>query len=272
MRRVDFTVIERFCDTPKTPERNEDRLAINENFVAVIDGATSSAPIDGRLGGVVAAETVLETISALPPDATARAFVDDATARLAARIGSWPDKRLGRPCASVVVWSRSRNQIWRIGDCHFRIDDSEHPGEKLIDRVSYAFRCAVLRGRLALGLTDPERERTVATLEQPFMPLVEVQHAFANVDSDDPLAYGVIDGTRVPDRFVETHTTEGARKIVLCSDGFVSPRATLAEGLADLARIKRDDPLMARLVTGSRPFGPGRDFFDDTTYVRFALG
>lgn len=271
MRPVAFTVIERFRDTPKAPDQNEDRLAITENFVAVIDGATSSAPMQGISGGIVAAEAVLDAILALPADATPRQFVDDATARLAARIGAWPDRRLSRPSASAVVWSRRRQEVWRIGDCHFRIDDAEYSGEKLVDRVSYEFRCAVLRGRLALGLTDAEREKTVATLQQPFMPLVDVQHAFANADSDDPLAYGVIDGTPVPDRFIEAHPTAAAREIVLCSDGFLSPCATLAEGLADLARIKRDDPLMTRLVTGSRPFAPGVDCFDDTTYVRFAL-
>jgi len=271
VRPAAFTVIERFCGTAKRPELNEDRLAITQNFVAVIDGATSSAPMNGVSGGIVAAETVMETIAALPPDATARQFVDDATARLDARIGAWPDQKRGRPCASVVVWSRSRNEIWRIGDCHIRIDDREILGEKLIDRVSYEFRCAVLRGRLALGLTDVERETTVPTLKQPFMPLVEVQHAFANIDGDDPLAYGVIDGTPVPDRFIEIFETFGAGEIVLCSDGFLAPHATLAEALADLARIKREDPIMTRLVTGSRPFFPNADFYDDTTYVRFAL-
>jgi len=268
MTSIDFTVIERLCATAKTPDRNEDRLVVTENFVAVIDGATNSGPIQGRPGGIVAAEAVAETMLALPPDATARQFADDATARLAARIGPWPDRRLARPCASVVAWSPQRQEIWRIGDCHFRIDDAEFVGEKLVDRISYEFRCAVLRLRLALGVTDLDRERNVPTLEQPFMPLVEVQHGFANADVDDALAYGVIDGAPIPDRFIETHSTAGAREIVLCSDGFPQPRATLAQGLADLERIKRDDPLMVRLVTGSRPFFPGADYFDDTTYVR----
>jgi hypothetical protein len=190
---------------------------------------------------------------------------------LAERIGAWPDPRVSRPCASVVVWSRRRAEIWRVGDCHFRLDEVQYPGEKPVDRLAYDFRCAVVRARLALGLTNPEKERAVATLEQPFMPLVAVQHAFANADSDDPLAYGVINGAPIPDRFIELHSTANAREIVLCSDGFPAPYASLGQGLAEIARLRREDPLLVK-SGGSRPFPPGADLFDDTTYVRFAPG
>ena len=265
--------VESLCATPKgRADRNEDRLVSTENFVAVIDGATNSGPVGGRSGGIVAAEAVAETIAALPAHVSARQFADAATDCLAARLGQWPDKLKARPCASVVVWSAHRQEIWRVGDCHFRVDAAAFAGEKLVDRLSYEFRCAVVKGRLLLGATNVEKQRTVPVLEQPFMPLVEVQHAFANLGYDDPLAYGVIDGTPVPDRFVEIFAVAGASEIVLCSDGWPRPYATLAEGLAELARLKRDDPLLAHAFAGSRPFPPGQDFFDDTTYIRFRPG
>jgi hypothetical protein len=268
---VDVSVIERFCATPKAPELNDDRLVVSDDFVAVIDGATSSGPLSGRSGGVIAAEAVADAVLGLAAEATARQFVDEAGALLDRRIGPWPDRLVSRPCASVVVWSRWRNEIWRVGDCHFRLDDREFLGEKYVDRLSYEFRRAVVRSRLALGLTSFDAERLVATLKQPFMPLVEVQHAFANADVDDPLAYGLINGERTPDRFVEIYPVGDAGEIVLCSDGFARPWPTLAEGLDDLARLKREDPLMVNCLTGSRPFPPGADVFDDTTYVRLAL-
>jgi hypothetical protein len=265
-----YAIVESLCVTPKgDPDRNEDRLVATPDFVAVIDGATSSRPIGGRSGGSVAAETVAEALAALPAQTSARRFADAATDLLAARLGLWPDPMQARPCASVVVWSAHRNEIWRIGDCHFRIDDTEFPGEKLVDFIAYAYRRAVVRGRLRLGAATLEQQRTVAVLDQPFMELVSVQHAFANLDSDDPLAYGVIDGTPVPDRFVETRAAAGASEIVLCSDGFTRPFATLGDGLAELARLKREDPLMARTSGGSRPFPPDQACFDDTSYIRF---
>jgi hypothetical protein len=268
-----FTVVESICETAKSsPDKNEDRLIIEDDFVAVVDGSTSSSPIRGVAGGIVAAQSVADVVKNLSPRSTAAQFVTAATAELARRVGSWPDPTLSGPSASVVVWSRSRDEIWRVGDCHFRLDGAEYPGEKEIDRIAYAFRCAVVRARLALGLTSIEAERDVPTMKQPFLPLVEIQHAFRNADIDDPLAYGAIDGRPVPGRFIEIHSTTGVARIVLCSDGFNRPFTTLDEGLADLERIRRDDPLMVTSGFGSRPFPAAGKFFDDTTYVRLEVG
>ncbi|WP_237152474.1 hypothetical protein [Oryzibacter oryziterrae] len=268
-----FTVVESLCASGKGSEdKKEDRLVVTDDFVAVVDGATSSGPINGKAGGIVAAECVVEALLALPADATARAFVDAATARLAARMHPWPDETIMRPSAAVVVWNRARQEVWRIGDCHYRIDQRDYAGEKEIDKVSYAFRCAVVKARIALGVSTVEAERRIPTLQQPFMPLVSLQHAFLNKDIADPLAYGAICGTPVPDRFIEVTSTAGAGEFVLCSDGFLSPAATLADGLADLARIRDADPLMVTLTQGSRPFADGADYFDDTTYVRVKVG
>lgn len=267
-----FRVIESLCATGKDSDsKKEDRLVVTDDFAAVIDGATSSGPIGGRPGGIVAAEAVERAVRELAADATVRDFVDRATAAIATAIGDWPDETIMRPSAVAAVWSRARSEVWRVGDCHVRIDGRDHPGGKEIDRIGYEFRCAVIRARLRLGMTSLDAELRVPTMEQPFRPLVLAQHAFLNLDSDDPLAYGGLAGTFVPDRFVEVFEASGAREIVLASDGFLSPPATLAEGLAEIARVRENDPLMVELVTGSRPFVPGRDYFDDTTYLRIAV-
>ena len=268
-----FSVVESLCATGKdTDARKEDRLVVTDDFAAVIDGATSSGPIGGRPGGIVAAEAVEQTIRDLASDASVRDFVDGATTAIARAIGDWPDETTMRPSAVAAVWSRARGEVWRVGDCHIRIDGREYHGGKEIDRIGYEFRCAVIRARLRLGLTSLDAELRIPTMEQPFRPLVLAQHAFLNLDSDDPLAYGGLAGTFVPDRFVEVFEVADAREIVLASDGFLSPAATLAEGLAEIARVRQNDPLMVELVMGSRPFMPGRDYFDDTTYVRLAIG
>lgn len=267
-----YRIVEALCASGKGSEAlKEDRLVTTADFVAVIDGATSSGPIDGRPGGIVAAETVETVVRTLPADTTAGDFARRASEALAVRIGAWPDDSRMRPSAAVVVWSVARQEVWRIGDCHFRLDDRVFAGEKDVDKVSYAFRCAVVKARLRLGLSSVEAERRIKTLEQPFMPLVSLQHAFLNVDSADPLAYGALCGKPVPSRFVEVQSTVGVRTVVLCSDGFLDPAATLDQGLEAIDTVRRDDPLMIERVTGSRPFPPDARFFDDTTYIRLAL-
>jgi hypothetical protein len=266
-----FEILESLCETAKaSPDANEDRFVATGDFAAVIDGATSSGKIEGVAGGIIAAEAVVETIRALPADATAQSFVTLAARRIAARIGALDDS-LARPSAAAAIWSRARREIWRVGDCHFRIDDVEYIGDKPLDRLAYGFRCAVLRAELALGLTSIVREREIAVLEQPFRRLVLVQHAFANLVDDDPLAYGALDGRPVPAKFIEVFPASDAREIVLCSDGFPRPFANLREALAELARLRTEDPLLIREYLGSRPFPRNCGYFDDVTYLRLKV-
>lgn len=269
---IAFEVVESLCVSGKGGEdKKEDRLVVTPRHVAVIDGATSSGPVDGRSGGIVAAETVAAVVTELAADVSARDFVEIATDALAARLSGHVAPESMPPSASVVVWSAARGEVWRIGDCHVRIDAADYPGRKRVDDIAYGYRCAVVRARLRLGLTSVEEERRIPTLRQPFMPLVSVQHAFLNLDEDDPLAYGCLCGTPVPERFIEVIPAGDAGDIVLCSDGFLAPAPTLAQGLAELDRVRRTDPLMIDEVTGSRPFPPGATVFDDTTYVRLRL-
>lgn len=259
------------CETAKgDAAKNEDRLVITDHFVAVVDGASSSLPFEGVAGGVIAAECVAEAVREAPADATAPAFVAATSRRLAQRIGD-VDPRHARPSAAVVVYSVARDEVWRVGDCHFRIDDTVYPGDKPLDDLAYGYRCAVLKARLSLGLTSAEVEARRILRDQPFAPLMEVQHAFANLDSDDPLAYGTLDGQTVPARFVEIFPAAAAREIVLSSDGFPRPPASLAEGLRALDALRRADPLLIGETQGSRPFASGVPYYDDTTYIRLAL-
>lgn len=220
---------------------------------------------------IVAAGSVEDAIDNLQADAAVHEFVDAANSLFKDRTRGLLAPGAMPPFAAAVVWSQARKEIWRVGDCHFRIDEKDYIGEKEVDRVAYAFRCGVIRARLALGLTTIEAERKVATLDQPFRPLVLVQHAFMNMDSDDPLAYGAINGSPIPNQFIEIIDTSQARQIVLCSDGFVRPYRSLQEAIRETTKLSEIDPLLVNEYNGSRPFSEGRILFDDTTYVRFAL-
>jgi hypothetical protein len=268
-----FHVVESFCDTPRpNPAANEDRLLIGKHFVAIIDGASSSGSWNGASGGALAADAARDALETLDPSADARAFADAANRRIAALIGSWADPRIARPSAAVVAYSAARGEIWRIGDCHVRVDGEERPGRKAVDELAYAYRAAVVRARLRLGLSDASREAGLTVLEQPFMALVAAQHAFQNGADDDPLGYGALDGTATPDRYVEVIPVAGAREIVLCSDGFLRPYATLSEAIDANRQLAFADPLMVRLHDGSRPFNTAKGLFDDVAYIRLRLG
>jgi hypothetical protein len=263
-----FKILEQFCEGKGKPEACEDRLVITPHFVAVIDGATSSAPLaSGKAGGIVAAEAIARVVQGLPADCDVANFVKLATQAVYDDTGHWPDESKNRPCAAVVVYSAARQEVWRICDGHFMLDGKAYLGDKLIDIISYTYRSTMIRGRLKLGLSTLEEELELARSTKPIKTYTDLQAAYEN-DLQDRLGYGVINGLPVPEKFIEVHSTQGVSEIVLCSDGFFAPAPTLAAGLAELARLKTEDPLLCLQVNGSRPFPTEGRFFDDTTYVR----
>jgi len=266
-----YTIIESLCQAKGAPEQNEDRLVILPHVVAVIDGSTSSPPIGGVAGGVVAADAVVQSLRTLAPDWTFRQLVDQATDVLGGRLRGHEPLPGGRPSASLLAWHPGRDELYRLGDSHALLDGRALIGEKAIDQLGSAFRNACLQARLRLGLITVVEARQISVLEDVHRPLIEVQYAFQNRDTGHPLEYGVIDGTGVPDRFLDVHSTATVRDIVLCSDGFLHPPETLESGLRELNRLRADDPLLSWTASGSRAFPLERRLFDDTTYVRLCI-
>lgn len=263
-------VIETFQDSPKGMEACEDRLVISPDFIAVLDGAGHHMGKDGRTCGWHAAQAVADVLKVLPAQSDAFNFVEMATQALS-RLLSDEERQDYRAATQAVVYSCARREIWRVGDSHFRIGDAIFIGDKAVDGVGAAYRCAVLRAMLRAGTytqTDLLEENTLK--DRPWRALAGVQGFFQNLDDPtEPLAYGVLDGMPVPSRFVQMVSVPVGSSVVLCTDGFFDPAPTLEEGLSALKTTKARDPLLIYTREGSRPFWKGGDLFDDTTYVRF---
>ena len=101
--------------------------------------------------------------------------------------------------------------------------------------------------------------------------MLDAQNALAN-RADSPYGYGVVDGSAVPDRFVETlRLPDGACEVVLATDGYPQPLPTLAASELALEAILRDDPHMIRLHVSTKGVAPGHLSFDDRTYARVVV-
>ena len=265
---MSFTILEHFCEGKSKPELCEDRVVITPHFAAVIDGATSSAPLaSGKPGGIVAAEAISAVIQTMPATITAAEFVKQATTAVYEATGAWPDESKNRPCAAVAVYSAHHQEVWRVCDCHIRLDDTYYDGEIEAGRIPYTYRSAIVRARIALGQMTVEDERNRPVNQQPFWPFVEVQNVFLNHPTD-PMGFGAINGLTVPEKFIEVFSTKGVKQVVLCSDGFFNPAPTLQEALVDLERLRTEDPMLCYQVNGSRPFPMGGKYFDDVSYIR----
>lgn len=262
-----WRVVEQYMQGKISAEANEDRLVITQHFAGVIDGVSSSQPVDGRPGGIVAADAVASVIEGLPPDATAAEFAALATEATQKAIGEALNSPR-RPAASVVIWSPALGQVWRIGDCLASVDGMAcFPEGKDIDRLTAGMRSAVIRAHLGFGLRTEDDIRTRDHGREVIEHLLGVQSYFAN-NPGDRLGYGVIDGTPVPERFIEILHAPQARTIVLASDGFPSAAPTLAEAQAARRRIMEQDPLGIRETERVGALKEGWTSYDDATYVR----
>ncbi|WP_338315579.1 hypothetical protein, partial [Streptomyces bohaiensis] len=140
-----------------SPEGGEDGIVLGADFAGVVDGATDKTGrrFAGVSGGRFVMLTLRDAARDLPPGATAREAVDRLTAAVAAAL---PDDlpELDRPSAAMTLYSRTRREIWQIGDVGFSFPGAPAPqGQKKVDRVNVEMRAAVLRAEL-LGGASPD--------------------------------------------------------------------------------------------------------------------
>lgn len=251
------------------PEACEDLLVVGPDLVAVIDGVTTERSGQGPSPGRLAAETAAAALVALGPEADARAAVDAVTAALLDAFGPPPRGRRG-PALVFAAVRPARREVWRVGDCAVLVDGIADSAGRAMDEATSRARAAHLHCLLAMG-ADPAALRVEDPGRAMLRPLLDAQNALAN-RADSPFGYGVLDGSSVPGRFVETmRLPDTACEVVLATDGYPKALPTLAESEAALETVLREDPLMIRLHVSTKGVAPGNLSFDDRAYVRVAL-
>lgn len=276
-------IIEQFlCGKTGDENLNEDRIAVTEHFVALMDGATSRGgqPLAGKTLGRFASETVAAAIAALDPHSTARDAVDTLSRILrdktedAARAenrdfaADW-----SAPATAVIVYSRARQEVWRVADSTFIVDGGE-PNMRFFaqERTWCDLRRGWLQAQMVRGYSTEdllENDRSwelIGNLIGELKVFANSDHAMAH-----PYGYGVINGAHVPDRYVEVFDAAGAGEIVFASDGYPEVLPTLDATERALARTIADDPLMYKIHPQVKGVRKGWQSYDDRSYIRFSV-
>lgn len=241
---------------------------VTSELAAVVDGATTSGDVTYPLGGVelpgglVAAQLVSEVLAHLPATVSPREAVDQLSAAFRSQ---WPNAEGPLPAATVAVYNACRREVWRVGDCGVRIDANLHRRVMRVDAVNAEFRAAFLK-----SFPVAERAEQAARARALIVPLLERQHRFANRSGD--LGYGVINGSQVPDEFIEVFDVPStSAEVVLCSDGYPDWSGTLRAAEDTLADLLRRDPLCVDDLLGTKGVSPGMTSFDDRAWLRLAV-
>lgn len=275
------SIVEKFISS-KTDRANdcEDALSIGEDFLAVIDGATSKTERKwkGQTPGQTAAHVLADAVQKLPSSSTAREAVDFLTDainetyelyNLKQMIDEDPTQRIS---ASIAVFSRDRREVWIVGDCQAIVGDVLFSAQKAIDKLLSDARSLFLEIEIAKG--TPLEELLSDDVGREFiLPLLQRQTFLQNDPSFEEYWYPVLDGSPVPQAGIKVlPVPKDVDRVVLATDGYPYLRDNLEQSEVELHRLLTSDPLLFREFKSTKGMRRGDHSFDDRAYIRMMVG
>lgn len=304
-------IIESCIIGKKSPEACEDGMVVTDDFIAVIDGSTSKTPKhlnpdmkNGRYAMMLISEYIREELKA---DASVDDFCQGVTAFIynkvyeklgvEERLKERPEERL---TASAILYSRTWNEVWMVGDCQAIIDGKLYENGKPYEEK-------IARKRVELieqGLSPAEARKQIEPLLIKAM-LSGQNQTYTVIDgfpiyregvkvvsvSDSSSVQGSVsssDSSSVQDSVSSSDSCSvqdpvscsgspsasdtipsSSSEIVLASDGYPFLKPTLAASEAALAEQIANDPQNIRSFIATKGIVEGNKSFDDRTYIRF---
>lgn len=270
MKIIEQTIV------PKNPaKKSEDGIVVTTDFIAVIDGSTSKTlrhhhPLMSN--GRYAMRLISHYIRRMPADTSCHQFCVGVTKMIRGhyrfrfplqRMAEHPEERL---CASAIIFSRLRREVWMVGDCQCLIGESYYDNPK-----PYEQELAILRGNRVRELLSQGVSQT--DLLHPHDPAREVMipHMLETMQNQNK-TYAVIDGFPIPEDKVPMITLGFQPfEIVFASDGYPYLAKTLEESERLLDDQRRLDPLNIGQFKATKAFIEGYNSFDDRSYIRFTV-
>ena len=286
-------IIESSIIGKKSPEACEDGMVVTDDFIAVIDGSTSKTPKhlnpdmkNGRYAMMLISEYIREELKA---DASVDDFCQGITAYIynkvyeklgvEERLKEHPEERL---TASAILYSRTRNEVWMVGDCQAIIDGKLYENGKPYEQE-------IARKRVELieqGLSPAEARKQIEPLL--IKAMLSGQNQTYTVIDGFPIyregvkVVSVSDSCSVQDSVPASDSVHcsdsvsasgtisvSSSEIVLASDGYPFLKPTLAASEAALAEQIANDPQNIRSFIATKGIVEGSKSFDDRTYIRF---
>ena len=294
-------IIESIIIGKKSQEACEDGMVITDDFIAVIDGSTSKTPKhlnpdmkNGRYAMMLISEYIREELKA---DASVDDFCQGVTAYIynkvyeklgvEERLKEHPEERL---TASAILYSRTRNEVWMVGDCQAIIDGKLYENGKPYEEK-------IARKRVELieqGLSPAEARKQIEPLLIEAM-LSGQNQTYTVIDGfpiyrEGVKVVSVSDSSSVQDSVSSSDSCSvqdpvscsgsasasdtipsSSSEIVLASDGYPFLKPTLAASEAALAEQIANDPQNIHSFIATKGIVEGNKSFDDRTYIRFSV-
>ena len=286
-------IIESSIIGKKSQEACEDGMVVTDDFIAVIDGSTSKTPKhlnpdmkNGRYAMMLISEYIREELKA---DASVDEFCQGVTAYIynkvyeklgvEERLKEHPEERL---TASAILYSRTRNEVWMVGDCQAIIDGKLYENGKPYEEKIARKRVELI----AQGLSPAEARKQIEPLLIEAM-LSGQNQTYTVIDGfpiyrEGVKVVSVSDSSSVQDSVPASDSVPcsgsvsasgtisvSSSEIVLASDGYPFLEPTLAASEAALAEQIANDPQNIHSFIATKGIVEGNKSFDDRTYIRF---
>ncbi len=260
-----FEVIEELSTAKcQCDEHNEDGYVITDRVVAVFDGATDKAnsahPKPGRQAMLAMKQVATDLGDTDDPEIVAKQL------HLAVQ-SVWDNAK--EPVATAAVLLAEERKVVRIGDISVGINGKFDVPRKRIDEIAAAARAALLSTLLTKGASVDELRDTDPGREM-ILPLLQEMNRWANVSGHE-LGFPSINGNGTPTEMIDVFEVPVGGEVVLASDGYVNPQATLESSEQLVEELNRTDPLCIGPPPGTKGIMPGHGSFDDRTYVRVRM-
>jgi len=252
----------------------EDCLVVTDSFACVIDGATSKSErlINGITIGKFASDMIKESVCKLRKDVDFKTAIELISNHLNLYYKNnnlfdiMKNNPWERPTASIALYSKYKNQVWLIGDCHCMIGNVYYSNEKLIDKIIAETRSLYLELEILSGSNIDEFLQYDKGREY-VLPLLKKQSLLQNNNRLSEYSYSVIDGFNVNLENVKCIDVN-SHSVVLATDGYPKLFNNLFESEAYLNYILSEDPLLFRLYKSTKGLQVGNISFDDRTYLK----
>ena len=282
-------IIESSIIGKKSQKACEDGMVITDDFIAVIDGSTSKTPKhlnpdlkNGRYAMMLISEYIREELKA---DASVDDFCQGVTAYIynkvyeklgvEERLKEHPEERL---TASAILYSRTRNEVWMVGDCQAIIDGKLYENGKPYEEKIARERVELIKQ----GLSPAEARKQIEPLlikamlsgQNKIYTVIDgfpiYREGVKVVSVSDSDSCSVQDSVPASDSVSASGTISvSSSEIVLASDGYPFLKPTLAASEAALAEQIANDPQNIRSFIATKGIVEGNKSFDDRTYIRF---
>ena len=268
-----YGIIEQLCASKTVvPEDCEDVVVVCDNYIAVIDGATSKTGnrFEGKTGGKIAAELIASYLQTGLIDSNMD--YKTATSRIQAELQAYSQQHQLEEqgihlCASAVIYSIAKKQIWAVGDCQFLLNNKHYTFCKKVDAILSDARSLAIHMLLQSGHTEEELLKEDLARRLILDELKMQQHL---ENCEDEYGYSVFSSLGTVKSVSVTDVPPGS-EVVLASDGYPELFGTLAESEARLNELIRLDPLCYKIYKSTKGLMDKCTHFDDRSYIRFRL-